>query len=147
MVRISKKIEKYNHIKAQWKICRQKSEPYKHSINQCLKSIKNSPITWAKSPKLIKPKFNSSLNNFSNKKTPMKNKFSLLIKKTPKISNRKREISTFLSFSWKIIMKWKSKDWRRKFCKIGKNISQVKKILYNKLKKKWESNKEYIHKK
>lgn len=33
-------------------------------------------------------------------------------------------------------MKWKSKDWKRKFYKIGKNISQVKRILYNKLKKK-----------
>lgn len=31
-------------------------------------------------------------------------------------------------------MKWKSKDSKRKYLKTGKNMSQVKKILYNKLK-------------
>lgn len=33
-------------------------------------------------------------------------------------------------------MKWKSKDFKRKYFKIGKSMSQAKKILYNKFKKK-----------
>ena len=134
-------------MKVRLKICRRKLEPYRHSINQCLKNTKSSHITWTKSQKLTKPKFNNLHSNFSNKKTLMKNKFFHLTRKTLKISKSKREILIFLSFNSKIIMKWKSKDWRRKFYRTGKNTSQARKILSSKFKKKWESNKGYIRKK
>ena len=44
-------------------------------------------------------------------------------------------------------MKWKSKDFKRKYYKIGKSMSQAKKILYNKFKKKSGNSKKSILKK
>lgn len=66
----------------------------------------------------------------------MKIKSLLSINKTQKILKIKNETSIFPSSNSKITMKWKKKDYKREFLKKGKNTSPMKKILYNKLKKK-----------
>ena len=88
-----------------------------------------------KSQKLTKIKYNNFHNNLNNKKTLMKNKSFHLIKKTLKIFKNKKEILIFQSFNLKITMKWKSKDSKRRYLKTGKSMNQVKKILFNKLKR------------
>lgn len=95
----NKKIEKSNHIKAQWKTYKLKSEPFKHNMSQSLKNIKNLPKTWMKSPKLTKTKYNNFHNNLNSKKTPIKNKSSHLIKKTLKILKIKKETLICRSFN------------------------------------------------
>ena len=128
------------------KIYKLKSEPSKPNMNQFLKNTKNLPTTWMISPKLTRLKYNNFRNNLKNKKIIMKNKSSHLIKKTQKILKNKKETLISQLFNSKITMKWKNKDFKRKYLKIEKSMSPVKKILCNKLKKKWESNKEFTHK-